>query len=189
MPSIDKSFFDQLHDDYKKFPCFIETGTHNGNTTFSVEPYFNIIYTIEISKKYYNNTKAKYTGDKIKFLLGDSTLVFSTLLPLITDRSIFFLDGHYSCGDTGKGEKDCPLIEELIQINDLFQNEAILIIDDYRLFGKNINMIGLDWSDITKDNVLKCLQSRITQVYHLESECGKDDRLVIHIKEKTPASV
>ena len=35
MPSIDSFFLDNLQDNYTKYPCFIETGTYNGDTIFS----------------------------------------------------------------------------------------------------------------------------------------------------------
>ena len=58
------------------------------------------------------------------------------------DPTIFWLDGHYSCGITAKGDVDVPLLEELIAINVLFKGSAILIIDDYRLFGQQRVLIG-----------------------------------------------
>jgi hypothetical protein len=90
MPSITKSFLKTLQDDYTKYFCFIETGTYQGHTSFALEPYFNKIYTIEFSEKYYNNTKNNYHGNKINFILGDSSIVFESLLPTITDKCIFF---------------------------------------------------------------------------------------------------
>jgi hypothetical protein len=186
MPSLTEIFLNQLQDDYKKYPCFIETGTYEGATTFSLEPYFDKIYTIEFSEKYYNSTKQKYKGNKINFILGDSSIVFNSLLPNISDKCIFFLDGHWSSGDTGKSSKDCPLDEEITNINNLFQNEAIIIIDDFRLFGLDARSGKLceDWSKINKDNLLNILKSRINKVYHLDSEAAKDDRLIIHINAK-----
>jgi hypothetical protein len=183
MPSLQLDFLHQLQDDYTTFPCFIETGTLNGGTTFALEPYFNKVYTIEYSEKYYTNTKSKYHGDKIQFILGDSSVVFKSLLPTITDNCIFFLDGHWSGGDTGHSEKDCPLYEEIRHIHELFKQEAIIIIDDARLFGLDATsgILGEDWSDIKKDTILGILQSRIHKVYSLDSECAKDDRLIIHI--------
>jgi len=96
-----------------------------------------------------------------------------------------FLDGHWSSGDTGKSIKDCPLDEEIKHINNLFTNEAIIIIDDFRLFGLDKSSGHLeDWSKINKENLLTILQPRINKVYHLDSECSKDDRLIIHINAK-----
>ena len=106
----------------------------NGDTIFSLEPYFNKLYTVEFSEKYYINAKTKYSGDKINFILGDSAVVFESLLYNITDKCIF-LDGHYSGGDTGQSNKDSPLNEEITHINNLFTNDAIIIIDDFKLFG------------------------------------------------------
>ena len=183
MPSITIELLDKLQDDYKKFPLFIETGTLNGDTIFAVEPYFNKLYTIEFSQQYYNNTKNKYNGDKINFILGDSSIVFNDLLPTITHSCIFFLDGHWSSGDTGKSAKDCPLLEEITNINNLFKHDAIIIIDDFRLFGlgPSSGKLNEDWSEISKVEILSILISRINKVYHLDSEADKDDRLIIHI--------
>jgi hypothetical protein len=186
MPSLNKSFLDLLQDDYTKYNCFIETGTLNGDTIFSLEPYFNKLYTVEFSEKYYNSTKNKYTDSKINFILGDSSIVFENLLPNITERCIFFLDGHWSGGDTGRSNKDCPLDEEITHINNLFTNDAIIIIDDFRLFelDKSSGKLVEDWSKINKQKLLNILQGRINKVYHLDSVCAKDDRLIIHINAK-----
>jgi hypothetical protein len=185
MPSINKDFLDTLHGDYNDYKCFIETGTLHGVTIFAMEPYFDNLYTIEYSETHYNLTKDRYNGDKINFILGDSSKVFETFLPTINENCIFFLDGHYSSGDTGKSEKDCPLIEEITHINNLFKHDAIIIIDDYRLFGLDSSSGKLleDWSYITKGKLLNILCSRINSVYHLDSDIAKDDRLIIHINK------
>ena len=182
MPSIDIDFLSKLQDDKTKYSYFIETGTYNGDTIFSLEPYFDKLYTIEFSEKYYNNTKEKYDGNKINFILGDSSIVFENLLPTITDNCIFFLDAHWSGDDTGRSNKDVPLEEEITAINNFYKNNAIIIIDDYRLFGSNrYRKKGEDWSKISKDRLLTILSSRISKVYHLDSLICKDDRLIIHI--------
>ena len=182
MPSLNTDILFQLQDNYEKYNCFIETGTFQGETVFAFEDLFDQIYTIEYSESYYRNTKNKYGGNKINFILGDSSVVFKYLLPNIQEKCIFFLDGHWSGGDTGKSDKDCPLIEEITHIHNLFRNEAILIIDDYRLFGlSHESGLNEDWSDISKQNILNIIGSRITKLYHLDSEHAKNDRLILHI--------
>ncbi len=90
MPSLCFDFLNLLHDDYKKYPCFIETGTYLGETIFALEPHFSNLYTIEISPYYHYGTKQSYSGNKINFILGDSSKVFQTLLETIPDKCIFF---------------------------------------------------------------------------------------------------
>ena len=181
MPSLTKEFLLTRRDEYSRFPVFIETGTHHGGTIFAMEPLFEALYTIEISPRLFNITRREYTGKKIEFILGDSSELFPVLLPKISQKAIFFLDGHYSGGGTGQGEKDCPLVEELEAIQNLFTPEAILVIDDYRLFASNP---GEDWTDITKDKLVAILKGRVQQVYHLPSDMAEDDRLIIHIGAK-----
>lgn len=182
MPSIDQKFLLQLHDDYRSYPCFVETGTYCGDTIFKMEPLFQDLYTVEIAYSYYTATSSRYHGNKIQFLYGDSSDIFQTLLPTLTQPTIFFLDGHYSSGDTGKGKKDIPLLEELQLINTLYKQEGIVIIDDVRLFGKS-PATGLpeDWSEISTERLLNILQQRIKEYYFMDSCCSNDDRLVIHI--------
>lgn len=150
-----------------------------------MEPYFGKLHTIEINSKLYKRTKGSYHGNKINFILGDSSIVLNNLLPTITEKCIFFLDGHWSCGNTGRGDKDCPLIEEIEHINNLFQYDGIIIIDDFRLFGLPKEIEIVDWSEINKDKILNILNSRINKVYHLPSNLNENDRFIIHINAKT----
>ncbi len=188
MPSIDLDFLLTLQTDYKKYINFIETGTCMGDTILHMEKYFSKLYTIEIKKEFYENVKNNYKGDKINFYLGDSGVVLTEILPNINGKSIFFLDGHWSAGDTGKGEKDCPLYEELISIISNHNDEAIIIIDDVRLFGmgpNNKNKYDIcNWEEINIENILKIVKDRNTNHYFLPSEANKEDRLVIHISKK-----
>lgn len=185
MPEIDLEFLKQLKEDYRDYKVFVESGTGNGDTIISLEPEFAKLYTFEITEKYYTLSKNKYNGNKINFNHGDSYKKFKELLPDITEKAIFFLDGHYSSGDTGRGEKDVPLLEELAVINDLFKNDAIIIIDNYRLFGKGPKTgLNEDWVEITKENIFGILKNRITAEYHLDGKIEYMDRLVIHIRKQ-----
>lgn len=182
MPPININFLRKLQEDYTKYPVFIETGTYNGDTIYGVESYFEKLYTVELSEKYYIQTKAQYSGDKIMFVLGDSSLVFEYLLDDIDLNAIFFLDGHWSSDDTARGDKDCPLIEEIACINNLFKNRAIIIIDDYRLFGKGPHTgNNEDWSTISVEKIIAILGKRIYKSYFLDSEHAEKDRLILHI--------
>ena len=191
MPSLDPYILLQLKDDYKKYSTFVETGTYIGGTVIAMDPFFDKIFTIEISPKYFYLAQDRYEfyvreatrektkkNNNVKFLFGDSDDIFQQLLPTLENDVIFFLDGHWSCEDTGKGKKQVPLLEEVSHINNLFKGKAILIIDDFRLFETDFDV---DWRNINKNTVLSILKDRISKVYHLDSVCAKNDRLIVHI--------
>ena len=58
-----------------------------------------------------------------------------------------------------KGNIDVPLLGELMQINNLYKNEGIIIIDDVRLFNTKGNE---DWSYINKDEFFEIFKLRLT---------------------------
>ena len=179
MPSLEKTIVEKIITDKNNtYQTFIETGTLHGDTIFAMEDIFNKLYTIEIFD--YNNTKNKYNGDKIKFILGDSSVVLAELLPNINENAIFFLDGHYSSTGTGFGQKHVPLYEELQLINKLHTKKAIIIIDDFRLF-KTLDGGVCDWTNINKETVLQILKNRIEKIYHLPSTHHPEDRLIIEL--------
>jgi len=185
MPFLDIEFLKKLKGDYKSYNHFIESGTGDGLSVFNVCAEFTHVDTIEISEKHYNLCKNKYKGNLINFHLGDSYKIFKVLLPTIKTNAIFYLDGHYSSGDTGRGERDCPLIQEAEEICTYFKNDAIIIIDNYRLFGRGPpNGLAEDWRDISKDKIIDTLKNRITDVYHLPSRFSPFDRLILHIRRQ-----
>jgi len=179
MPSLT---FQQLIDivpAFNDFPIFVETGTHMGNTIFAMEPYFQELHTIEIKEEFYDIVKNSYKGSKINFYLGDSITELNQIVEKLNGNAIFFLDGHWSSGDTGRGEKDVPLLEELKQIMENFKYSAIVIIDDLRLFGScpEHESCNEDWSEISEGVIKEICQSRSERIYSL------DDRLIIHLNE------
>jgi len=190
MPSLNLHDLEKIKGGVRDFQTFIETGTYMGETIFNMEPLFNTLYTVEIKPEYLDNVKGQYSGNKINFLLGDSSEVFKTLLPTVSVPTIFFLDGHWSSGTTGRGIKDCPLIEELTLINERFFSSGVIIIDDRRLFGKGPTLGGCseNWEHITDISLINCLKTRISNVYSIPSELHPEDRLVIHINPLTITS-
>jgi hypothetical protein len=184
MPHLEPFFLQKLKADYKTFPNFIETGTFLGQTIFIFEPLFNNLYTIEIKEDLFKQAKERYVGNKINFYHGDSSEVLKEILPEISNKSIIFLDAHWSCGNTGRGVKDVPLYEELTSIVTLHKDELIIIVDDVRLFGKGPNTdpnILVSWEDINIKHILNICETRITDKYLLPSDLSKNDRLVIHL--------
>jgi hypothetical protein len=147
---------DILKEDIKSYNIFIESGTCLGNTIINLVNSFRDLHTIELSFTYYdyfNKLKIKENFNNVKNYFGDTIKVLPEILKSYTekDKCIFWLDGHFSSGDTAQGEKDVPLIEECLLIDDLYKaDKGVLFIDDFRLFGTKG---AEDWSNISIDNI------------------------------------
>jgi hypothetical protein len=184
MPSLEIQVIEKIIANNPTFKTFVETGTYLGETILKVEPLFDNLYTIEISKELFETVKDMYKGAKINFILGDSSKSLKELCPSLITDTIFFLDGHWSCGDTGRGDKDCPLYEELETIVSLFKRSCIIIIDDVRLFGKGPKYGNevCNWEDISIDTIKRIANCRTIDSYFIPSTLDPKDRYVIHLK-------
>jgi len=70
----------------------------------------------------------------IKIIKGDSAKILNEIVPELTGPAIFWLDGHYSGGITARGDKDCPIYEEIDAILKNRKFNHIILIDDARCF-------------------------------------------------------
>jgi hypothetical protein len=113
---------------------FVETGTFHGGTTRWASGHFNSVYTVEKSESIFalnNKELSKLKG--VKPLLGDSRELLPRILAEIGDhKTIFWLDGHWSGGETAGSDDECPLLGELACLSK--RKEDIILIDDARLF-------------------------------------------------------
>lgn len=111
-----------------------ETGTYMGTMVEAQRTYFKKIISIEVSEELYKNVKEKFKlYNHIILLHGDSGEIMSDVLKDIKEPCLFWLDGHYSSGITGKGELNTPIFKELDAV---FANNKkhIILIDDARCF-------------------------------------------------------
>lgn len=138
-PHIIKQLAIIKYQEISNYSSFVETGTFLGDMIEAQMNNFNQLYSIELSEPLYLKAKKRFEGlPKVEILNGDSGTVLVSLAKELTMPSIFWLDGHYSGGFTAKGDKDCPIIEELDAIFNGGQLKHIILIDDARLFvGKN----------------------------------------------------
>jgi len=127
--------FEQFRNRYG-LDVFIETGTWHGVTTANAAPYFKTVYTIELSNELYDIASANLKSFvNVNPILGPSEIELEKLLKELGPiSSLVFLDAHYSCGDTAKGEIDPPLLNELVLLNDYIQKDTVIIVDDVRCF-------------------------------------------------------
>jgi len=132
-PGIPKLLIDEILRNFS-IKYFIETGTYLGETAVWASQRFEKVFTIERSDELWKTTKNKFGHIKnIDFLLGDSREKIIEIKRQLNSTALFWLDAHWSMGNTyGEGD-ECALIDELKSINEINQNKFILI-DDARLF-------------------------------------------------------
>jgi hypothetical protein len=121
----------------KKYNCstFIETGTYLGDTVEAMKTKFKKVISIELGMDLYINAKERFLNVKnVEIFQGDSGKVLPQIVLGLKDPAIFWLDGHYSAGITAKGDKICPILEELDAIFDNSNLNHVLLIDDARDF-------------------------------------------------------
>jgi hypothetical protein len=150
---------------------FIETGTFKGDTTDVLKNIAEKVYTIELSSEYHLRAVSRFKDcNNVECLLGDSTSMLPIVLQRLKGKPLFWLDGHYSGGDTAQGEKDSPINEELQSIFDAGIKEAVILIDDARCFGYSKDYPSLDE-----------LRNKILSLWPLASFENKDDIIRVNV--------
>jgi hypothetical protein len=115
--------------------CFIETGTESGATlAVALDIGFSKVKSIEAGEDSYNKCCDRFSDDERVTLYHGSSA--NRLYEMCKDEDgdlFFWLDGHYSGGDTFLSDNQiCPLYEELDQIKKLKNNTHTILIDDIR---------------------------------------------------------
>jgi hypothetical protein len=124
---------------------WVETGTFLGGTTRVLAEYGKKVYSLEPEPTLYANAKKQFEFfNNVEILNGPSEVIFPKLLPTIGEDVNFWLDGHFSAGQTYKGENDTPIMEELACISQNLHRygKVVILIDDIRLFTGDTHVYG-----------------------------------------------
>ena len=130
---------------------WIETGTYLGTTTNFLSKISPHVYSVEPCQDLYNKALHRFKDtNNVTILKGLSEDVLNELLPTLSGKINFWLDGHYSGGATYKGKPECPIREELKAIDANLTNfDAItILIDDARCFlpeSRGIDFPSIDY--------------------------------------------
>jgi hypothetical protein len=111
----------------------VETGTYRGLTARSLSPIFDEVVTIELMPELHQ-TAAEALKDRpnVRAIQGHSV----EQLREVRDAhvpTLYFLDGHWSGGETSGVDDECPVLRELDAIGPGNPADAF-IVDDARLF-------------------------------------------------------
>jgi hypothetical protein len=133
---VKKEVFNEFNSSSK---IWIETGTLVGDTAKYLSKVAKFVYTIEPSEKYYNISLKNLTNcENVKIYNDTSENKLNDILEIIKPNSevCFWLDGHWSGGDTFKGETDTPILSELDTIERYLNkfSKLHILVDDFRIF-------------------------------------------------------
>jgi hypothetical protein len=121
--------------------------------------------------------KKRFSKNKnVVVLEGDSSKEFDAILAKIDAPATFWLDGHYSWGETAKGETNTPLVQELDAIMKHSIKNHTILIDDVRQFGT------VEFDFLTLDQIIQKIRE-INPKYAFSFEDGyvKNDVLVAQV--------
>jgi len=140
---------------------FVETGTYLGDTLAYISQFEGIYATsIELQNAYFCEAENRFAKHKnINLLRGDSGKILPKIVLEIKEPTLFWLDGHYSGGNTGKGNLNTPVSAELDSILNSPIKGHVVLIDDARCFNGTH-----DYPHI--DQLIESVRCKNT--YHLE---------------------
>lgn len=174
---------------------FVETGSYKGTGIQDLlkEPRFTEIHSIELSPKWANHCKEQFAQyPQVHIHEGDSATVLEQMIvddKLPKEPVIFYLDAHYSGGETAggkEGDNGCPVLRELQALSKRNVQGDIIFIDDMRLMGRASwsGMKGsdeypftfFDFSHVTLSSIYTALEPRkITR----QEMCRGFDRILL----------
>jgi hypothetical protein len=115
--------------------CLVETGTLHGETVWFFRDELQKIFSVEIDPTLASAARERFRSfPHIEIIEGDSADKIADIVSRIPGACVFWLDGHYSSGDTGRGATDCPLWKELDAIATGLRHPFTILIDDARNF-------------------------------------------------------
>jgi len=113
----------------------VETGTYQGETVAACLQHFKRIYTVELDQALHGAARDRFADEPtVTVIHGDSYTALTRLASEVAEPALFWLDAHYSFGETAKGPHDPPLPWELRAILERGKPDVILI-DDARHMG------------------------------------------------------
>ena len=120
---------------------WIESGTFRGDTTHYLSKRFPHIYSIEPQVEFYKAALNRFKNQNVTLFNDVSENVLPKLLPTLRGNLNFWLDGHYSEGESFKGNKNCPIKDELNSIEVSFDKleKISIFIDDMSYFISSAN--------------------------------------------------
>ncbi len=123
----------------------VETGTFFGDMIAATREAFDEIYSIELDRRLYQRATARFRrDDRVRIVPGDSGEMLPAVLATVAGRPcLFWLDAHLIGGGV-RGKLTTPIIHELRAVLGSDLDEAVILVDDARLFNEASDYPTLD---------------------------------------------
>jgi hypothetical protein len=116
-----------------QLPRAVETGTWHGEGARRLASVFPEVVTIELSPDLYAEARDAFaTHPRVRALHGRSPAVLAEIVD--GTATLYWLDAHWSYGDTAGKQDQCPLLEEIAAIAGGATPSDCVLIDDARYF-------------------------------------------------------
>lgn len=113
---------------------FVEAGTFEGTTAAWAALQFEQVITIEAAPSLHAAARARLASlPNVRCDEGDSRVVLRRVVPTLKKSAVFWLDSHWSGGETFGHDDECPVLDE-VEIIGASGVEHAVLIDDARLF-------------------------------------------------------
>lgn len=118
---------------------FVETGTYFGEMVDALKGEFEQIQSIELDDFLFERAKRRFMScSHIRIFHGNSALMLPLALASVDRPALFWLDAHYSGGITACDDQHSPILLELDHIFHHPIRGHVIVIDDARLFGRDL---------------------------------------------------
>ena len=126
-------------------PVLVETGTYKGDMVQAMLGRFKQIISIELGDDLCAAARERFRDrTDVELIHGDSGTQIATVVERLTTPALFWLDGHYSAGDTAKGSLDTPIYQELACTFAPGVPDHVVLVDDARCFGRDAGYPTID---------------------------------------------
>jgi hypothetical protein len=170
--------------DFRPFlnSVFIETGSYVGDgIQAALDSGFQKVFSIEIVDRFYQHCLKRFEHDpRVELRRGDSVEILPILLKWnVVEPATFWLDAHYSGGDTAWGSQRIPILKELEIIGQHEIKTHTILIDDMRAVQHGFE--GDGWNDITLKQIEEAIWM-INPLYRITYEFGVEPNDILIAK-------
>lgn len=114
----------------------VETGTLNGDSALALAEAFGRCVTVEKQPELAARARERFRDDpRITVMEGSSREVLPGVVADLAAPPFAWLDAHWSGGVTAGADDPCPVLAEIEALAARFAGEAVVAVDDARIFG------------------------------------------------------